>query len=698
MRRSNRKISQVTFNKSLFAEKEVQEKLTLWILRMILKNGGFSQFVRAGRHFYNDDLASFLGLERFVDTDDFNVDEILEILKSDLARLERKKSFTTLPILAKNIKRLSSLMELNLYEEQVLEFVVFLKQYDVLSNCGDVFGNELNSNQVKKLLSKILNIPINEIIKAFESGSRFSKSSIVTIYKRNTNGFGNKFEVVNDTFADNMFNLDQDVDVMFKEVIRGCEAAKLSLDDYAHIQKDIDILVPYMNNAVFSAVTGVNILLYGLPGTGKTELVKTIAEQLHVKLYEISYADADDESIDGRNRLKAYKMAQSLLSSKNSLIMYDEAEDIFESGGGFFAPQRQKDKAWINRILEINTIPTIWISNNINAIDNAIVRRFDMAIEVPIPKKQKREEIIRQYSENLLDQQTISKLAEHEKIAPALISRAAKVVSCIDSKESSQAFEQIINNTLKAQGYKELQECVGNSLPSNYNPDYVNCNTDLTKLAQGINATQNARLCLYGPAGTGKSAFGRYIAETLDKPLLLKKGSDLLSMYVGGTEKNIARAFREAKEEGAVLVFDEVDSFLADRTSANKNWEITQVNEMLVQMENFEGIFIATTNLIDNLDRASLRRFDLKMEFSYLKSEQAWNMFHSYCEVLDLSKSRTSLKDSVMDLSHLTPGDFAAVVRQNRFRPITDSKDLLLRLQDEIAVKNIESGKKMGFL
>ncbi|SFV60837.1 ATPase, AAA family [hydrothermal vent metagenome] len=90
-------------------------------------------------------------------------------------------------------------------------------------------------------------------------------------------------------------------------------------------------------------------------------------------------------------------------------------------------------------------------------------------------------------------------------------------------------------------------------------------------------------------------------------------------MWVGGTEKNIANAFREAKEEKAVLVFDEVDSFLADRTGAKQSWEVTQVNEMLVQMENFDGIFIATTNLMDNLDRASLRRFDLKLEFSYLK-------------------------------------------------------------------------------
>ena len=220
----------------------------------------------------------------------------------------------------------------------------------------------------------------------------------------------------------------------------------------------------------------------------------------------------------------------------------------------------------------------------------------------------------------------------------------------------------------------------------------------MTRLTQGIKEYQNARLCLYGPPGTGKSAFGRYIAESLDRPLLLKKGSDLISMYVGGTEKNIASAFEEAKEENAVLVFDEVDSFLADRTQAKQSWEVTQVNEMLVQMENFDGVFIATTNLIDTLDTASLRRFDLKLEFGFLKPEQGFKMFQELSKELALPKPSKEFKEKVGSLQHLTPGDFAAVVRQNRFRPIENTEDFMQRLVDEVAVKKIDSSKKMGFL
>jgi SpoVK/Ycf46/Vps4 family AAA+-type ATPase len=377
--------------------------------------------------------------------------------------------------------------------------------------------------------------------------------------------------------------------------------------------------------------------------------------------------------------------------------MYDEAEDIFDSNDSPFIASRQKDKAWINKILETNTIPTIWITNNIRSIDNAIVRRFDLSIELPIPKKSKRVQIIKKHANNLLDTKSIDLFAENENIAPALITRASKVISAISCDEKTEAFKQMLNNTLKAQGYKEIKEKIENSLPTLYDPKLINTTTDLTQLAEGIKQHQNARLCLYGVAGTGKSAFGRYIAQTLDKPCLLKKGSDLISMWVGGTEKNIADAFEEAKEEKAVLIFDEVDSFLADRTQAKRSWEVTQVNEMLVQMENFDGIFIATTNLMENLDSASLRRFDLKLEFGYLKTKQAWQMFNSYCKELKLDKPTCAYKQSIEKLKHLTPGDFAVVVRQNRFRPIKDIKDFISRLEDEIAVKGASGGEVMGF-
>jgi len=699
-RRDTKYILDELNDKSQYAEKELMDKLSLWTLRIIFKLGGSKEFLDADNRFDRDSLAYFLGVGKYVDMDRdaFKRSEVFAILKKEYARLEKRKRFTSSKILTKNIKQLSSLMDLTSIEEQLVEFCVLISQYDILRDAISFLGRELNTTQAKRALRVILDIPSKEFDNALKSHSKLLKSSIVSINKNNTNSLDNKIEIISDSFADDMLNLNEDISVMIKEAVRPCGKATLELHDYEHITKDLDILVPYLSNAINNKQAGVNILLYGLPGTGKTELTKTIAEVLQTELFEITYADEDDEAMDGYIRLKAYKIAQALLANKNIILMYDEAEDIFESNDNFFAPKRQQNKAWLNRILETNVIPTIWITNNINSIDNAMVRRFDYAIEMPIPKKSKRAQIIKTYSDNILDDQSIKLLAENENIAPALITRATKVVSSIDVADRSKAFKQVLNNTLKAQGYEEIQEHLETSLPSVYNPQFINTTTNLDNLAQGIFEHQNARLCLYGPAGTGKSAYGKYIAKMLDKPLLLKKGSDLISMWVGGTEKNIANAFKEAKEEKAILVFDEVDSFLADRTGAKQSWEVTQVNEMLVQMENFDEIFIATTNLMDNLDRASLRRFDLKLEFSYLKPQQAWEIFLSYAKELGLKKPSHTLKTLVQGMKYLTPGDFAAVVRQNRFRPLIDAKDLLVRLEDEIAVKQVSNGNVMGFL
>lgn len=213
---------------------------------------------------------------------------------------------------------------------------------------------------------------------------------------------------------------------------------------------------------------------------------------------------------------------------------------------------------------------------------------------------------------------------------------------------------------------------------------------------QGIKESKSARICLYGVPGTGKSAYAKFIAKNLRRPIIIKKGSELLSMWVGGTEKNIAEAFKEAGSKKAVLVFDEVDSFLQDRSLAARSWEVTQVNEMLVQMESFSGIFIATTNLIDNLDKASLRRFDLKLEFGYLLPNQALNLFKKECASLRI-KFDENVAARISDLSFLAPGDFASVRRQAKFKRVKNSDDFYERLEQEVALKNEKKVKRIGF-
>ncbi|RUM76810.1 MAG: AAA family ATPase [Sulfurovum sp.] len=683
--------------------KEVEDKVTYWILKIIIEMGGHKQFIDNENDFEYDDMAIFLGLEKYVafEYDDFNRTEPLLILKKRLKFLLKKAPFGSAKLLQKNIERLSELITLTPYEKQILEFVILLKQYDILSNATALLGNgNWHTSRTKRMLSTLLDIPIEQINELFASHSTFSRSALLMLSGDEDYSLNTKLRLINYEFADNMLNLDEDITEMIKDSVRLSSKATLTIKDYDYIKDNLEILMPFLNRALESRQKGVNILLYGLPGTGKTELSKTIAEILGTKLYEISYANSEGNPIEGESRLRLYKTAQALFFNNRTILMYDEAEDVFESydGGFFMMPKQQTDKAWINKILENNNVPTIWITNNIESIDNAIIRRFNMSIELPIPSKSIRKAIIKKYSNNILDEESIERLSEHEHIAPALISTAVKVTDNIPDKQKNKALLQLINNTLKAQGYFELEKSGEEVLPKNYKLEFINSDTNLEELVEGIKEHKSARVCFYGASGTGKSAFAKHIAKVLERPFIIKSASSLMSKWVGETEKNIANAFKEAEQEEAVLIFDEVDGFLAERGQAKVNWEVTQVNEMLVQMEKFNGLFIATTNLIDHLDQASLRRFDLKLEFKSLEPLQLEKIFISYCSELKIQSPTSQELHEIKSLKNLTPGDFATISRQSRFRKIKSASDFITKLKEEMKLKKLQDGKSMGFI
>ena len=666
-----------------YVDSEIYELATLWTLRAIFDLGGERELLRSGC----DDVLEFLGIE----SKEPKKEEI-QNLKNKLEILEKSQISCEIKDLEHNLNLLQANLGLNSAERDILRFVAIMYNYEVISNACSLLG-DLNNIQATKAISKILNLRFGDVQKAFRKDGIFAKTSIIKL-ENNVHNLKFKIDVINNNFMCDLFVKCESMDEIFESSIKPCSKTNLTTKNYPHIKEDVKILLSFLKSAVSKKQKGVNVLLYGSAGTGKTELSKVIASELNLKLYEVAYDDGDGYANE-HQRIRSYCLAQNVLSAGSNLLMYDEAEDIFNTNND---EKRQYGKAFINRSLETNELPTIWITNNIFDMDEAVVRRFNLAIEIGIPTEDVRAKIIKKYSENLIDSKLIKKLAKNQFVAPAVVSNASLVVSNLNTKDKNKAFERVISNTLKAQGYDEIEkdEKPSVDLPSSYDPNFVNSDCDLTELMQGIKASKNARICLYGVPGTGKSAYAKFIAKSLKKPIIIKKGSDLLSMFVGGTEQNIALAFKEAKEKHAVLVFDEVDSFLQDRSMAARSWEVTQVNEMLVQMESFDGIFIATTNLIDNLDKACLRRFDLKLEFGYLLPEQAQNLFKKECALLKVKFDENASK-KVSNLGLLAPGDFASVRRQAKFRPIKNGDDFCHRLELEVALKNEEKSVKIGF-
>ncbi len=678
--------------------------ILLWLLRILVPLGGYREFIRP-HCFNNDTVAEVIGLGHWIDPSpkDFKPKAVQSELRLLHQKAEKQWVRANPPAcLRNNVGQLSDLVGLSTTDCRILEFAVSIHNERLLDDTADWLG-QISSVKVFHALSAILNLPEPEIRESLSAQGVLTRSGLVSVDRSGTSLLRGKLELLSDGFADLMASSEADPICLLRGTVSAAGPAHLNLADYSHISPSLEILRPYLRHASMTGRRGVNIFLHGAPGTGKSQLARALADELGCELFEVASEDADGDPVNGERRLRAFRAAQSFFAQRKALIAFDEVEDVFNDGDSFFGRKStaQVRKAWINRMLEENTVPTLWLSNSINGLDPAFIRRFDMVFELPVPPKKQRERILLENCGDLLDVPSISRIAEAESLAPAVVAKASSVVRAIRNDLGqtgcAAAFERLISNTLEAQGHCPLIQHDANRLPEIYDPGFIHADADLTSVATGLVAAHTGRLCLYGPPGTGKTAYGRWLAEQLDAPLLVKRASDLMSPYVGENERNIARAFRQAAKDGALLLIDEVDSFLQDRRGAQRGWEVSMVNEMLTQMESFSGVFIASTNLMTDLDQAALRRFDLKVKFDFLRTEQALELLRRYCGQLQLSSPQPDLLMRMMRLQRLTPGDFAAVLRQHRFRPIQSPGMLVSALEAECAVK--EGGKaSIGFL
>jgi len=489
---------------------------------------------------------------------------------------------------------------------------------------------------------------------------------------------------------------------IMRDIVSPLPKPTLEYKDYPNMR---DVFLPvraYLRKALKERQPGVNLFIYGKPGVGKSEFPRVLARELRAEIYEISSEDNDGDAVEPEKRLEAYNRACGLLCSRRSLLVFDEAEDTFRPQSIFRRGLASTRKGWINRKLEQNPVPVIWISNSTEGLEPAFARRFDFVFEMKSPSQRQRVKTYRGITGNRLSPVTLRSIAECEELTPAIVARASSVAQGVCDASASTTFEPLFTNiveeTLRAQGHPtgnlRKQE---SKLPSHYTVDFLNTDPDLASLADALKMHPACRMCLYGPPGTGKTTLGHWLSQELDLPLSLKKASDLISPYIGETEKNFAAAFHDAREKRSILMIDEVDSFLQDRSLAVRSWEVTEVNEFLTQMENFEGIFIASTNLMDGIDQAALRRFDLKYRFGYLNGSQLEQLLVASCRELKLGAPHAADRQAIAALTNATPGDFANCRRQARFRHFQNASGFVQAIVAECLIKADQGGRMLGF-
>lgn len=665
------------------------------MLKVLFEHKGFSEVFRESS-WRSDEIASAFGLPEELENDKNLRTVARRLLKARYKTLQ--KSTALLPELWKqayeNLVTLAEFLQLNPVEQELLRFAMHLRSEGAMR---DLFGYLPKSDlqRTAAIMADLLKQPKNQILSALKKGSKLDAYGLIDRDYRpdSVHDYLDWGETLDfDEFVTQPLN----ENVLLKSCTEVAQVPSLELDDFAHIAGMKEMMLTYLQQAIKHHRKGVNLLIYGVPGTGKTEFAGLLAQALGISAYNITYMDSDGDVVKAEQRLNYSRLAQTLLNGKQALLIFDEIEDVF-NGSLMERSVAQKNKAWTNQLLENNNVPMIWLSNSVNSIDAAFLRRFDFVFEMPdLPLKNK-SAMITQLTEGKLSQAYVQHFAKVRSLTPAILSRTIRVAKELNTSNFAETLLMMFNQTLKSQNKPKIEPLVlGNA---DYNLDYVACNDNIYRISDGLKRSKKGRICCYGPPGTGKTAWAAWLAEQLDMPLLLRQGSDLLNPYVGGTERNIAQAFEQAKADNALLVLDEVDTFLFSREGANRSWERSQVNEMLTQIERFEGLIVVSTNLIEVLDPAALRRFDLKLKFDYLTLPQRLGFAKQQAEILGLPSLSEEDLTQIESLNLLTPGDFAAVARRHQFSPFQKVQDWLSALQGECEVKPAFSAatRRIGF-
>ena len=437
----------------------------------------------------------------------------------------------------------------------------------------------------------------------------------------------------------------------------------------------------------------VNILLYGAPGTGKTSFARTLVKEIGRTSYSIAqntHEVGSQATSSSDYRFGALQVCDGQVIPNESVIIVDEADDMLrgvDGLGGLFmhfgggSQSHTGDKGLLNTVLDTMKTSTIWITNTpAEAFDESSRRRFDYSIRFePLNSEQRKRiwknNIVRLKMERLISSRQLEEFSALYPVSAGGISQTLENLERMHPRKSEipHLVEQLMKPHCELLGIKLADDKL---LPSkDYSLEGLNIQGDvqLERIVEAIRTFQQQKgekdpdrprmnLLLSGAPGTGKTEFVKYLGNVLKTKVNVRMGSDLLSMWVGMTEKNIANAFREAEAEHAILFLDEIDGLVQSRTHAQRSWEVTQVNELLHQMENFNGVMIGATNFIQNLDQAIMRRFTFKLQFNYL-DDVGKRLFFERMFKSALTEDELLRLNAI---SNLAPGDFRTV-RQSLF-------------------------------
>ncbi|MEK6793164.1 MAG: ATP-binding protein [Spirochaetota bacterium] len=389
---------------------------------------------------------------------------------------------------------------------------------------------------------------------------------------------------------------------------------------------------------IISYGTAAVLLFQGKSGTGKTMLAYALAQRLGRRVLSVSI---DDLNHEGRRGFADHlRMLLTEAKMHNAIVFFDEGEDLLadrRAGNGYMSD--------VLREIERYDGIVIFATNLGYIIDEAMRRRILMTIDFDIPTRSERERIWDVHISDRIpraDDVDLRLLAEKYPITGGLIKNsvltaiyralnrdsAAPTLSMADlesaAAEQKTANRRVLGNSVERHSMLDLGNIILDDATGKKIKHLADScrNRDNIWKEWGFDKVfprGNGIIALFsGESGTGKSACAYALADDLGKEAKAFSLPSLLNPYVGESEQNLYRMFEKMNGTDALIILDECDSLLAQKTADGgsvSRMYANLVNIFLEQLERFNGIMVLTTNVKGSIDRAFERRINFRIDF-----------------------------------------------------------------------------------
>ena len=450
------------------------------------------------------------------------------------------------------------------------------------------------------------------------------------------------------------------------------------------------------------------VLLHGPPGTGKTLLAKAVANETNANFYSISGPEIMSKFY-GESEERLREVFKEAEENAPSIIFIDEIDSI--------APKREEvsgdvEKRVVSQLLTLmdgiqsrGKLVVIGATNRPNAIDPALRRpgRFDREIDIGIPDEQGRLDILLIHTRGMpltedVNLESIAKVthgfvgADLEALSKEAAMRSLRRILPEINLEQPKIPAEILNKIkITKQDFDEaLRDIQPSALrevlvqrPNMGWDDIGGLQQVKEELAEAIEwPLKHANLfteasveppkgiLLYGPPGTGKTMIAKAVAATSEANFISIKGPELISKWVGESEKGVREVFRKARQAApCVIFFDELDAIAPRRGGSEGDSHVTErvISQMLTELDGLEDlkgvVVIGATNRPDIIDEALLRpgRFDRILEVPVPDKETRKHIFQIHTKKKPL-ESDVNI-DKLMEMTEgMIGADIAALV------------------------------------